>query len=256
MIDPAMVKLGRRPARLDRRNLRLAHYLAADIPTPPDTVDYGASIKDWGMLANDQLGDCTCAGILHMIMLWNAENGVHLQFRDGDAIKLYEQLCGYDPRDPNTDQGGIELDILKSWRKMPIYGTSLLGFASVDPTNWKEVRLAHWLAGSLYMGLSLPVSAQNETIWSHTSDTPGGWGGHCTISNGYGKLGGFNCSDYLSAVTWGTKQRMTPRWLAKYCDELYAPITPSWFNKSGIAPNMLNLEQLKADIAACGQLTI
>lgn len=211
--------------------------------------DFGTN-QGWYIANGIVTHNCTCAGILHMIMLWNAQNGNPRTFVNADAIQLYETLCGYKPGDPSTDQGGVELDILKSWRKTPIDGTALLGFVTVDPTNWDHVKLAHWLAGTLYMGLSLPTSAQDETIWSSTSDDPGGWGGHAVCTNAYGPLGGFSCSEYLSCITWGEKQKMTPKWLAKYCDELYAPITPAWFDKAGLAPSGFNLDQLQADLAA------
>ena len=54
----------------------------------------------------------------------------------------------------------------------------------------------------------------------------------------------------LTAITWGTTQEMTPAWIAKYCDELWVPVTPSWFGNAGKAPNGFDLDQLKADVAA------
>lgn len=249
--DPAVCKLGRLPARHDPRTLKLAKYLDdAALPTPPARVDYSSKVAKWEMLANDTLGDCTIAGLLHMIMLWASQNGQEVSFTDQDAIALYSQLCGYVPGNPATDLGGIEINILNVWRKSPIKACTLLGYVEVDPTNWAHVMLAHWLSGSLYMGLNLPLSAQNETIWSSTSDEPGGWGGHCTVSAAYANRGGFQCATTLTAITWGDEKLMTSAWLAKYCDELYAPITPAWFNNAGKAPTGFDLAQLQADLAA------
>ena len=162
-------------------------------------------------------------------------------------------MCGYKPGQPETDQGGIELDILKAWRKEPIKGVELLAFAAVDPTNWQEVKLAHYLFGSLYMGVNLPVSAQSEKLWASTNDAPGSWGGHCMVTSAYTDKPGlcsFFSTSRLTAITWGTTQVMTPKWVAKYCDELWAPITSAWVGAAGIAPNGFNLAQLKADVAA------
>lgn len=250
--DPARVKLGRplAPVR-DVRTLRFAEYLPASLPKPPASVNYGNKIKDWGMLANDKLGDCTCAGILHQIMLWGSLNGAPRSFTDEDAIALYVERCGYKRGLPETDQGGVEIDILKRWRQEPIQGCQLLAFASVDPRNWAHVKLAHWLAGSLYMGVSLPLSAQDERLWRSTTDTPGGWGGHCMVTSAYEDKGCWlSYGTYLEAVTWGTTQRMTPKWLARYCDELWVPITDDWFGPDGRAPNGFDLAQLRADVEA------
>jgi hypothetical protein len=253
--DPALLKLGRplRPVQ-DPRTLRFAAYLKRSLPAAPLKIDYGSKVKDFGMLANDQVGDCTCAGILHMIMLWASQFGHERHFTDEDAIALYSRLCGYVPGHPETDQGGVEIEILKAWRKSPIAGTEILAFASVDPRNWEHVKLAHWLGGSLYMGIALPLSAQDETIWQSTQDVPGGWGGHCTITSAYAEKGGFGCARYLECVTWGERKKMTPAWVAKYCDELWVPITPDWFGPDGKAPNGFNQAQLFDDLASVAQL--
>jgi hypothetical protein len=249
--DPAALRLGRRPARADGRTLRFAKYLPAKLPAPPASCDYGDEVKHWGMLANDRLGDCTAAGILHQIMLWGSRNGVPRTFSDEDAVALYSALCGYVPGRPETDRGGVEIDILKAWRRAPIHGCELIAFASVNPRNWAHVKLAHWLSGSLYMGVNLPLSAQSERVWRSTLDAPGGWGGHCLVTSAYADKGCWLANGtYLEAVTWGATQKMTPKWLARYCDELWVPITDDWFGANGRAPNGYDLAQLKADVEA------
>ena len=251
------VKLGKRPAKQDARTLKFAKYVTTDLPQVPASCDYGDKVTNWGMLKNDVLGDCTCAGILHAIMLWLSQNGIVRSFTDSDAIALYERLCGYNPNNPSSDQGGVELDILKAWRKQPIADCQLLAFASVDPSNWEHVKLAHYLAGSLYMGVNLPLSAQKPGLWSDTSGEPGSWGGHALVTSAYtDPKRSLLCSlikrdsgARLTAITWGTTQDMTPAWLETYCDELWVPITSDWF-KEGKAPNGFNLAQLQADVAA------
>ena len=246
------IRLGKLPARVDPRTLKMAKYFAAAPPKAPDSLDNGSKVPSWGMLANDSLGDCTVAGLLHAIMLWESlACGIAPAFSDADAVALYSQLCGYVPGNPATDEGGVEIDILNAWRKAPIQGVELQAYVSVDPTDWAEVQLATWLFGTLYMGLALPLSAQADIgkVWNDLSDEPGTWGGHCTVSCGYSNLAGFGCAPVLDAVTWGTTQRMTPAWLAKYCDELYAPLTAKWIEANGDAPSGFDLAQLTADLA-------
>lgn len=248
--DPALVRLGRQPARADARNLKFSRYITVGaLPKVPDHVDNGQHVKQWGMLANDRLGDCTCAGILHAIMLWRSFNGPAPAFADADALMLYQNLCGYRIGDPSTDQGGVELDILKAWRKAPIKGAQLTGFVQVNPKNWMHVKTALYLFGTLYMGLALPNSAQKEKVWTATNDAPGSWGGHCTVASAYADRALCLQPDTLTCITWGQQQVMTRQWLATYCDELYALLSPDWFDKAGKAPNGFDLEQLQADLA-------
>lgn len=260
-------KLGRPlPPVHDPRTLRFAEYVTDDTLIAPAVCNYGDKIKQWLMLLNDQLGDCTIAGLLHAIMLWLSQNGFTFSPTNTDAKNLYISMCGYVDGDPSTDQGGVEIDILKAWKKSPIMGCDIVAFASVDPTNWEHVKLAHYLAGTLYMGLSLPLSAQKPGLWSDLSDAPGGWGGHCTITAAYtdkptliGRLLASVCkrlsSGRLTIITWGTTQDLTPEWLAKYCDELWMPISPAWFNKLGVAPNGINMTKLLADAARCATIS-
>lgn len=248
--DSALVRLGRRAPRIDARTLRLGTYLkAGQLPAIPSSLDNGAGIKNWGVLANDVLGDCTVAGILHLLMLWGKADGLYQSFADADAISLYSKLCGYVPGKPETDQGGVEIDILNAWRKAPIMGCELKSYVSVNPKNWALVKAAIDLFGALYMGLSLPTSAQNEDVWKDTGGTPGSWGGHCTVATGFADRATCLDDDTLTCVTWGAPKKMTRKWLATYCDELYAPLSPTWLGPDNKAPNGFDLAQLQADLA-------
>ena len=58
-------RLGRRAIKTDSRTLRLANYFTSALPPPPPTADWTAGITGWGMMLNDSIGDCTCAGLGH-----------------------------------------------------------------------------------------------------------------------------------------------------------------------------------------------
>lgn len=249
--DPAQLRLGRKARAYDPRTLRLADYLKPGaLPPVPDAIDYGAKVKDFGMLKNDQLGDCTVAGLLHANLVWLSQAAPAPAFSDAYAVSLYEQLCGYKPGDPSTDQGGVELDILKAWRKAPLGGVQLDAFVSVNPRNWNQVKFALHRFGALYAGIALPLSAQTEDVWRSTKDNPGGWGGHCVILTAYRDRANCLDEDMLTCVTWGANKGLTRPWLSAYCDELYAPLpSTGWVGSTGEAPNHLNMEQLRADLA-------
>ncbi|HEX4786746.1 MAG TPA: hypothetical protein VH350_20570, partial [Candidatus Sulfotelmatobacter sp.] len=75
-IDPKKLKLGKGVARHDPRTLLLASYVTTALPAPPASADLTAKVgASWGMMDNDQIGDCTCAAAGHLIMEWTANAG-------------------------------------------------------------------------------------------------------------------------------------------------------------------------------------
>src|SRR5690348_15304597 len=74
-VDPKKLKLGKGAARHDMRTLLMASYATHQLPTPPDHYDLTTKITSWGMMENDQIGDCTCAAAGHLIMEWTANAG-------------------------------------------------------------------------------------------------------------------------------------------------------------------------------------
>ena len=244
-VDHSKMKLGRRLIREDRRNLRLSHYMGTTLPTAPVSVDWSHGISNWGMMLNDQLGDCTIAGAAHAIQVWTANLETELTLSDDQVLLAYEQWDGYNPSDPASDQGGVELDVLKNWRQQGLAGHALKAFAAATVQDVAEVRQAINLFGGIYIGLSLPLTAQKQAVWDvgHGSNgKPGSWGGHCVYVVGYDATG-FTC------ITWGELKKMTVGFWKKYCDEAYALLSPDWIGAKG-SPEGLALAQLEADLAA------
>jgi hypothetical protein len=236
-----MFKLGRKAVKTDSRTLRVAKYFTAALPAPPVSVDWSKGQSSWGMLKNDELGDCTIAGALHAIMGWTLNAGTEAQFTDQDALNYYEQFDGYDPNDPSTDQGGILLDVLNDWKQQGINGHKVTAFVSVNHSNLTQFKQALSLFGPLYTGLNFPNSAINQAEWTVTSDTSIE-GGHCVVLIGYNATGPV-------AISWGALYQMTWQFFSKYFDEVYAAISPDWFEQSGVDPTGLTLAQLQADLA-------
>jgi hypothetical protein len=207
-------------------------------------------IKDWGMMLNDNLGDCTCAAPGHMIQQWTYYAGHEVVPPDSTILKAYEAVGGYNPNDPGTDNGANMLDVLNYWRKTGIDGHKILAYVSVDPKNLTEVKQAVELFGNVYLGIQLPVSAQNERAWTVPSGgiysaqgQPGSWGGHAIPVMAYS-------SKTLTCITWGARLKMSWNFFEDYTDELYAVLSQDWVAKSGVAPSKLNLAQLQTDLAA------
>ena len=244
MVDHTKMKLGRRAIRHDPRTLQLARYMKA-LPPPPPAVDWTKGITAFGMMLNDALGDCTIAGCGHAVQIWTANLGAEITVPDPTVEQFYEEWDGYDPADPSTDQGGVELDVLNSWRQGGFAGHILTGFADPHPANLEAVRQAISLFGGVYIGLSLPVTAQNQAVWDAGDPTDpnaaaGSWGGHCVFVPKYDQ-NGFTC------ITWGGLQQMTTAFWMEYCDEAHALLSKDWLGAKG-SPAGLDLGQLEADL--------
>jgi hypothetical protein len=239
-------KLGKLPPRHDIRTLRLARYTAS-LPPAPLSTDWSAKLTNLGMMANDALGDCTCAAIGHIIQTWTANNGDQVILSDADIVALYEQACDYDPSNPATDQGGVELDVLNYWRKNGVASHGLDGFAAVMTRDPSGMRDAVWLFGAAYVGLALPITAQSQDVWDVpnaplTGDAaPGSWGGHAVPIIAYDGTG-------LLCITWGEIKRMTWAFWEAYGDEAYACLSKDWTARSG-APSGFAWDALEADLA-------
>ena len=239
------MKLGKLEPKHDRNIPTLSTY-TVNLPAPPASVDYSSKVKKWPMMKNDVLGDCTIAACGHIIQQWTTYNNKPVVFTDDQIIGLYEKITGYNPSNPATDCGGIETNVLNYWLKNGLYQHTLSGYCSLEPNNHNEIMDAIYWFGNVYIGVALPLSAQNQTVWSVPSGgpvgagTPGSWGGHAVPVVGYDSRG-------LTVVTWGSLQKMTWQFWNNYCDEAYALLSPDW-TESGKNPQGLDFKQLEKDM--------
>src|SRR5208337_2554255 len=155
-------KLGRKAVKTDTRTLQMARYLTEALPAPPSARDWTHGVTDWGMMLNDSLGDCTIAGCGHAVQVWSLNTENEETVDDSDIEEAYVLWNGYVPGNPSTDQGGIELDVLTDWCNEGFAGHELFGFAAANVGNLMEIRQAIELFGGVYIGLSLPLTAQEQ----------------------------------------------------------------------------------------------
>jgi hypothetical protein len=221
MLDHINFKLGRKAVKLSPVHRRLSASLLDILPAPPSAVDNTGGLTTWGMMLNDSLGDCTIAGLGHSIQVASlaaGDGGTEETLTDDVILNGYETLCGYNPSDPSTDQGGVETDILSSIQKNGFSDRKLLGWVSPDPSNTDHLKKAIYYFKSLYIGAELPLSAQNAGVWdvlAGPNGVAGSWGGHCMVIPAY-------TPDQFSLITWGGIQVATNAWLSAYMDEAHA----------------------------------
>lgn len=239
-------KLGKHPARRDTRTLRLATYISKLAPAPA-AFDLTKKMTDIGMMLNDNLGDCTCAAVGHIIQQWTAENEDQVILQDSVIEKLYEAVGGYVPGEPNTDNGAVLLDVLNYWTKNTVATHKLGAYVAVDPKIAEEVKNSVFYFGNVYVGVELPLSAQDQDVWSVPftrtlgKGKPNSWGGHAIPIVAYDE-------DTLTCITWGAFKKMTWDFFHTYCDEAFALLSPDWLAKDGRSPVGFNIDQLQADI--------
>jgi hypothetical protein len=239
-------KLGKLPVRLDVRTLRLNRYVdRTALPPPPAELDLTGHVAEWPMYANDRIGDCTIAAAGHMIEAWTAavrgratEVAEPAVLRAFDAVKIVDPVSG--------EEGAVELDVLRYWRSTGVGGHTIGAYAGVARHDETLVRTGAFLFGGLYIGLALPLTAQEQEVWDWTGSLagpakPGSWGGHAVDVVGYD-------ADGLTVVTWGSLKRMTWGFWERYVDEAYALLSGD-FLRGSEAPNGFDLAALREDLA-------
>jgi len=246
-VAPTDVKfqLGKLPVKTDPRTLMLARYVdRTKLPAPPASWDGTAHVGDWPMYANDRLGDCTCAAAGHMIEAWTGTaKGQATELSEKSIVSAFEAVKQVDP--VTGEEGAVELDVLNYWHKHGIGRHKIGAFAKVSVYAHPLLMSGASIFGGLYIGLSLPKTAQGQEVWDWTHSLkgpakPGSWGGHAVDVVRYDGNG-------VTVVTWGALKEMTWAFWDRYCDEAYCIIS-SDFLAGGKTPGGLDINALNADL--------
>lgn len=249
MNERGPMKLGKHAPKKNLKTLLFSKYLRAEAPPPPpNKVFREYKISDWKLFGNDSAGDCTCAAAAHMLMLTSSHTGRMIVPELEDVIGMYTAISGYDPATGANDDGAAITDVLDYWQTTGLAGHKILGWAKIDHTSLVERHQGIYIFGANDIGVQLPTNAQDQfsavETWDVAEKDGGIEGGHCILEPGYGREGS-------SFVTWGANQKASNEWSAKYVDEAYVVIDKSWINEaSGLAPNSLDLDTLRKDLAS------
>lgn len=255
------MKLGKAPVKFDKRTLRLKTYIKAVTP-PPLEMGYIDQVKEWPMMLNDSLGDCTVACAGHQIEQWTRyAQPPGFTPSDAQVLAAYEAVSGYSPNIPGSDQGAVVLNVLKYWRRRGIAGHKICAFASINVNDPKEFQQAITLFGNVYLGVGLPVSAQDPRtdenglpIWEVQKEGPIGngqpwsWGGHAIPGVGY--KSNIVPNGGMRVVSWGQLYDVSWNFIRAYCDEAYAIVTQDWIEENQKSPSGFDINQLLADLNA------
>lgn len=206
---------------------------------------------DWGMLGNDQAGDCVVAGACHETMVLNHASGRPVPlFTPANALAVYSQLIvseggqPYNPTDPGTDTGLDPIQAAEYRRSHGITDANgvlhkIDAYAAIN--NWGEALHAVDLFGVVGLGLALPDDAEDQfnagQQWDNLSGKPGD--GH------YVPAAMLNSRGSLVMITWGNLQGATPQWFDKYCDTMIAYISKEYMLANGKSPEAIDWATLE-----------
>lgn len=247
-----MYRLGRQP-RAHNPSVPKLTALMASLPTPlksiPLCANYTAGMRaNFGMMLNDQLGDCTCAAYYHARQIWSSFSRLQeVTPPDSDVLALYEANCGYNPKNPATDQGGVEQDVLTYLLNTGAPGCEpIIAFAEVDARDADQLRRTIYECGVAYLGINLPShilgAGEPPAVWDYKSGA-GIDGGHAIILCGY-------TIDGFELVSWGRKYFATNEFIAAYCEEAYAIADGEWIKNTGLTPLNMSVAQLETQMEA------
>jgi len=225
-------KLGKLPARVDPRTLKLSKFLVKKaLPPLPATFDVDSAFtnfSDTNMFGNDQYGDCVIAGRAHMTLRFeDFEQSLLLPISTKDCTTEYFKETG------GQDSGLDMLTSLNLWRKSGLTAAdkiyTIYAYAQINKSNHDELMYSVFLLKGAYTGFNVPKSAMDQfnagQPWTVVANDGGIEGGHCVYIVGYDSTGPV-------CVTWGAKQHMTWEFWDKYFDEAYAVIdnVDPWMN--------------------------
>lgn len=226
---------------------RLSYNTLPATATPPDDCDYSAKAMASiaRMYKNDQYGDCVVAGKGHQFGIWTGnDSGTVALATDTEIVNQYHQWCGAGDNGCNISD---VLDRIKAGG-MVLGGKTyhIDGYVSVDNTNKALVMVAHYLFGTLTLGIDLPsawANAPEGGLWDVTNT--GIVGGHDVCSVAYTSAKGVTIATWagLRTITWPA---FTSR---KWITELYAELSPSWYGDDRLAPMGIDAAALQADLA-------
>jgi hypothetical protein len=238
---PTAGKLGKlAPKKVDGLRFIEEYLLKDRLPKAGREVDNSAGITDWGMLGNDTHGDCGPVGYLHVHMADAANFRLKESWPTADqVVREYLAYTG------GQDEGVVLADFLSFCQQHSFCGKSLIGYAPAHHDNLAEVRSVIKLFNAAYVGVQLPQIGldqfERDEEWDLTDTRADDKiaGGHCVVPVEFvpGRWG---------FVTWGKIQFATTRWVERYIDEAWAPLTDDFATAN---PNLFDYPALLHDLA-------
>lgn len=221
-------KLGKLPFEPDARDFKLKAFSVSLPPAPKIAFGYGNIYADWGMLGNDRYGDCVFAGAAHEHMLYNKLAKHPLSFTVDNVLADYAAVTGFNPADPNTDQGAYPRDAMNYRRTTGLIAADgkrhkIEAFVQIPAQDWDMLIRCIWTFGAVGIGFNFPTSAWDQYDAGKRWDVVDG----ASIDGGHyvPMVGSVAPATEATCITWGRRQTMSKEFYQKYNDESWVPLT-------------------------------
>lgn len=245
-------KLGKKPFTPSPKDFKLKSFALAFPQAPTSKFGFGTLYTNWGMLGNDQYGDCVFAGADHETMLWNKLAKHETSFTASNALADYSVVTGFDIHNPDTDQGAVVRDVMNYRRTTGMADSKgvrhkIDAFVSIDAGNWDLMLACVFIFGVVGIGFDFPESASDQFNDGKPWDVVSG----STIEGGHYVpiVGSMAPATEATCITWGQRQRLTKAFYQKYNDEAWVPLT-----RESLLPatnvRHINWDELNTDLNA------
>jgi len=229
-------KGGRLPAFVPPGLKTLMEYATKTL-TAPATFDVPEG--SYPMDNNDVEGDCTIAGVAHLLQAWNR------LFIKGKARipglatikKTYRKLTG------GEDTGLVEANVLAAWKSTGLFGTKIKAYTPVKVTDLNAIKCAVAYYGGCYLGIVVGQPQEEQ----FDRGEPWKWvkgqeqDGHCVVALGFTKNG-------LLCATWGGIALLPWAFLKPALQEAWCVFGPQ-LAAAGKDTLGVDVAQLEADLS-------
>lgn len=257
---------GKKPATQDDRDFLVDRLVdRSALPTPPDEFGHEKVRRStgWGMLGNDEWGDCVFAGGGHETELLTAGTATGpkggVRFLTRHTLSDYSAVTGFDenagpPGQNPTDQGTNVRDAAGYRRTtglLDAHGTRhlLKAYLKASHEDPAELALIANASGVVGLGIAFPDSAMqqfdNGEPWDVVAGEPDPQDGHYVVYAGRRRWRRFGDALMPVVLTWAHAWPATEAFLARYVDEAFVYVP----QEAAPAP-WLNVAELEADLSA------
>lgn len=244
-------KYGLKPV-IEQPRVKLRDYYTSDLPSV-DSLKFPLGHADEiqpQMFENDRIGDCAIAGSIEEVRLANALRGVTVPFTDQTATENYSAITGYNPDDPDSDQG-TDVHQLYAYRKstglVDADGQAhkVIAYVGVTPGSWSELLVALSLFDMVGIGIKCPDYMQDQFAagqpWDVEPGEPNIEGGH------YIPVVGASSATLGTVYTWGAKQGITQAFYEAFNTVAVVALTEELF-KDGKTIDGVDFAKLQAEL--------
>jgi hypothetical protein len=252
-------KLGLLPHTPDERDIKLStvYTVTTDLPST-----FGATGLPWGMLGNNEYGDCYWASAAHEAMAENHLVGRTATFTTEPVLTSYAEYLGLKSlRELNerTDRGtdarkGAKFRRLDGVKDSDDVGVKINAWALTEDKDYHTILSAVHDFGSVTVCVELPESAEEafnraeegegEYVWDYVRGSQ--------IAGGHAVAGVGSKDGQLQIVSWGHEVTMTEAFIEHYLQCAVVYVSGSVLNGEGKTINGLNRAALRSELIALG----